>query len=433
MSDPLAVIVVCARPESRRIPHKVFYKIAGRTALEHVLRRCLLTGFPVVLAVPDEHRGLFWDNLWRTFGSSVKLYSGQGDSPLHRVPEAASLFYPEAKYIVRVTCDDPLVDAETITNLVQACSTSSATYGSTPDIMRGCGVEVVLAAHWKKIASETETRTEMSTYFIKHNLTNKQVLFLKPREAIRRPYRLELDYPEDGILLNILLRTLGPDATSDQVASYLDNHSYLLSINRLPQLSFYTCVYNGERYIDRTVMSIFNCGFPVKEYVIVDNASTDKTVAHLGAYACAPGVKLIFNSENVGLASAANIAVQECRGKWVMRVDADDILLPDMLGPFLEFAERMDADIAYSRYNEIDSQGAFNIQGDQKGNHHAGCALMRRSFLEKLRFKEGINLGDSKELYERARRLGKIAYYEPTTWLYRRHAGSLTAMKILNG
>lgn len=422
-----AVVVLAVRPESKRVPNKIFYNIAGKTVLKHILDRLTEVGYPVVLAVPDDFAWAARTFLGRVY-VELKIFHGDSDSPLHRVANAARCLYPEARYIVRVTGDDPLVDARTITELVEACKQQGAVYGSTPEIIKGCGVEVVLAEHWGKVAEETKVRTEMSTYFLKQGLSKDQILSLKPRETIRRPYRLELDYPEDGLLLNILLRILGVDATADQVAEYLDSHSYLLGINRLPILSFYTCVRNGEQFIDRTIMSIFNCGFPVKEYIIVDNSSTDKTVAHLGAYACAAGVKLLFNDKDIGLADSANLALDECRGTWVMRVDADDLLIPDTIEPMLEFAARNELDIVYPHYNEVDVTGRYTGVGDNSISHHAGGALMRRSFLAKLRFKEGLKLGDSRELYERASRLGKIGYYRGLTWLYRKHGGSLTSI-----
>ena len=425
MSDPLAVVVICARPESRRVPNKVFLKLAGRTVVEHCVLRARDTGFPVVLAVPKGYTWAFKKMLSKDY-SWLSFYEGDDDSPLHRTAGALST-YPGARYVVRITCDDPFIDAQSIKELVAACEVQNAVYGATADIVKGGGSEVVLAGHWRAIAQAVKIRTEMSRYFILAGVPQDRIIRPQARLAIRRPYRLELDYHKDATLLSILFGVLGPDAALDEACAYLDSHSYLLAINRLPKLSFYTCTYNAEKFIDRTVMSIFNCGLPVDEYVIVDNASMDKTLSHLGAYAACSGVKLLFNDHNEGLAASANRAVAECRVKWVMRVDADDVLLPDTTQFLIEHAEHNQADIVYPAYHDIDADGRYLAPGDPAAKHHAGCALMRREFLQELRFKDGIMLGDSAELYERARHVGKIEYLNLPTWLYRRHGASLTA------
>ena len=47
-----AVIIICTRPESKRLPGKVFKKIAGVPAIEHILNRLIGLDCPVVLAIP---------------------------------------------------------------------------------------------------------------------------------------------------------------------------------------------------------------------------------------------------------------------------------------------------------------------------------------------------------------------------------------------
>jgi len=51
---------------------------------------------------------------------------------------------------------------------------------------------------------------------------------------------------------------------------------------------------------------------------------------------------------------------------------------------------------------------------------------MRRAFVNELRFRDGIKIGDSREIYERASKIGKIEYYGEPTWIYRRHPEAMT-------
>src|SRR3990167_7695898 len=101
-----AVVVLCARQHSSRVPEKVFYPLAGVPLLDILLTRLTATGYPVVLAVPPAEGEAFRPY---AHGHKVRLFTGHPDSPLHRTRDAAAACVPTADYVVRVTHDDPLI------------------------------------------------------------------------------------------------------------------------------------------------------------------------------------------------------------------------------------------------------------------------------------------------------------------------------------
>lgn len=431
-----AIVVICARTESKRIPGKVFKQLAGIPVIDHILTRLSKSGLQVILAVPTNELSLFRFYLGNRF-PFVTAYGGNADSPLHRMTNAIKALCPEIKYVVRITCDDPLIDVQTMHELLDDCRKNESDYGISPAIIEGAGVEVFSRGNLFKAAENRVDSTEFISYFTK-NVDKISRIF--PRQGVVRNYRCTLDWPEDAILLEIVFRTLGRDATLDQIAEFLDENPTLQTINQMPSVSFYTCVRNGSKYIGKTIDCLIDEILKSQsekkyEYFIIDDMSTDDTALILGEKMCRYGaygtfrkINLIFNNSNYGLAASSNIAIDNCRGKWVMRIDADDLLYN--LDPLIRFAEEGNYDLVYPSYFLIGEHGQLLVPEIQnpKPNHHAGCALMRRSFINELRFRDGIVIGDSAEFYNRAQKVGKIGYYEDgPIWGYRKHSESLTA------
>ena len=426
-------IIICTRQASRRLPKKVFQKLAGPTTLKHILTRLKKTGLPIVLAIPPDELSAYlpFADLYTPFSGpdGVKIFSGDARSPLHRTAEALHNLFPDAKYFVRVTHDDPLIDAQTVGELLAEVQKQGAGYGHSPGIIEGAGVEVISTSNLR-YAAKKHGWTEFLSYFVKgEGLPDPGIVALPPRSSIRRPYRLCLDYPEDALVLNIVLRDVGPNASLDAVAQYLDRNGHILNFNRLPSVSVYTCVFNAEKYIEQAMRSVLSNGLDL-EYIVVDDGSTDGTLREVAKFAHDKRLRVILNPANLGLASSSNKALAEARGRWVLRLDADDVLLQNAIQSLIKLAED-GSQIVYPSFHEIGESGQYmRTDVDPKERHHAGGALMSRAFVNELRFRDELRLGDSAELYNRAvARGGKIGYLPEATFLYRKHSESLTAEK----
>lgn len=89
-------------------------------------------------------------------------------------------------------------------------------------------------------------------------------------------------------------------------------------------------VRNGEPYIREAIESVLSQSIPDFEFLIVDDASTDTTRAIVSSYERQdPRVRLVRNASNLGPYPSTNRALQEARGEFVARHDADDISAPD--------------------------------------------------------------------------------------------------------
>ena len=92
-----------------------------------------------------------------------------------------------------------------------------------------------------------------------------------------------------------------------------------------PDSSVVTSVYNGERFFDRALPSILAQSRRDFEYVIVDDGSTDNTLALLREVADRDSRLKVIEAGRIGRSRALNIAVENARGKYLFQQDFDDI------------------------------------------------------------------------------------------------------------
>ncbi|OAI50974.1 hypothetical protein AYO44_05285 [Planctomycetaceae bacterium SCGC AG-212-F19] len=98
-----------------------------------------------------------------------------------------------------------------------------------------------------------------------------------------------------------------------------------------PLVSVVMSVYNGARYLPEAAESIQAQTFRDFEFVVVDDGSTDTTAALLDRYAQLDPRIRPLRQENQGLIRSLNRGVHASRGKYIARMDADDVALPDRL------------------------------------------------------------------------------------------------------
>lgn len=131
-----------------------------------------------------------------------------------------------------------------------------------------------------------------------------------------------------------------------------------------PSVSIIMGAFNAERTIRETLDSILSQEFKDWEFIICDDASTDDTLAICQQYANKhPGsFKVIANDRNMKLAGALNRCLAVSRGKYIARMDADDISRPDRLRKLVSVLEsQQDIDLVGSSMQRFDGNGLGDV------------------------------------------------------------------------
>src|SRR5215472_17006271 len=105
------------------------------------------------------------------------------------------------------------------------------------------------------------------------------------------------------------------------------------------KLSVIMPVYNGEAFLSQATESILNQTFRDFEFIIIDNGSTDKTPEILSRYAGRDSRIRVHLQEKRGVAHSMNLAVSLAKGRYIARMDADDIALPARFQLQFDFLE----------------------------------------------------------------------------------------------
>ena len=199
-------------------------------------------------------------------------------------------------------------------------------------------------------------------------------------------------------------------------------------MKKAPQVSIIIPAHNEELHIGRAIRSVLSQDFPSAEFevIVVNDASNDRTDYALDLFK--DEITVITNNEKLGLPGSLNRAIKKARGKYIVRVDADDYVSSDYLyimQRFLEENTYMDA--VACDYLLVDNTEAL-IERVNCLECPIGCGIMFRS--EQL---IDIGLYDDKLLMHedqdfRLRFLEKynIHRIELPLYRYRRHAANMT-------
>ena len=97
-------------------------------------------------------------------------------------------------------------------------------------------------------------------------------------------------------------------------------------------------VYNDEKFVAEAIESILNQTFDSFEFIIINDYSTDHTPEILASFHD-PRIRIYENTSNLGLTKSLNIGLALSKGKYIARMDSDDISHPDRFAHQVDFLE----------------------------------------------------------------------------------------------
>jgi glycosyltransferase involved in cell wall biosynthesis len=122
-----------------------------------------------------------------------------------------------------------------------------------------------------------------------------------------------------------------------------------------PTVSVIIPAYNQARFLGYTVESVLAQTFTDYEIIVVDDGSTDATLAVLSAYT--PYLQ-VLSQKNAGLSAARNAGLAIARGDMIAFLDADDLWYPEMLALTVAYLQtHPECDLVVGGWDYIDEVG----------------------------------------------------------------------------
>jgi len=401
-------IIICSRIDSKRIPRKCLYEINGKSILEYLISRIYKTRFTIYLAIPtsqfQDYKFLF-DKFPR-----IQIFLGSNKDPLKRMNDCAARY--GIKNIIRVTHDKIYIDSILLRKAFYYFLEQDADYLYSSSFTDGSGFEIIKQVALNEAAKRFKNIEHIS-YAVKQ--TAKKIINYKVPKRYQSPCRLLIDYKKDLVLIEKLLRDYPSSIPLDKLIKNLTPLDYRL--NLLPKLTVYTCAYNAERWLDECVESVMSQTIENFEYILIDDFSSDSTYRKMLDFQRRyKNIKVIRNGTNLGLASSSNIALEKARGKYIMRIDADDYLiynnaLCDLINCFTD---------------EFDAVYPNNNHQEAHENHHIGCAMFKTKAINNIKFTERLRGYEGLDFWVRGKDLLRVKYLDKVIYHYRQHKDSMS-------
>ena len=222
-------IIVQARLGSTRLPNKILMNVGGKPLLEFMIERLKSVGKEIIVATPDKEIADFCEDI------NIPCFVGSEDNVLDRYLKCATKFNVDV--IVRVCAACPLIDSSGVYDLIEA-------YKENPDADLihnkhrngppfGTGAELFPTNVIERIVKTPHNKSheEHVITYVFENPEEFKILKLDAPEGLKRPnYFFTVDYPEDIIFINAILRKT-KDSSLTSLVELLDNNADLAKMN----------------------------------------------------------------------------------------------------------------------------------------------------------------------------------------------------------
>ena len=213
-----------------------------------------------------------------------------------------------------------------------------------------------------------------------------------------------------------------------------------------PLVSVVMPIYQAERHLAEAIESVLAQGFDDFELLAMDDGSTDGSLEILGALADRDDRIRVLEREHEGLVPVLNAGIAAARGKFIARMDADDVSHPERLERQLAWLQDHPECVAvgtgvdevdperrpirtlttFTAHEEIDAR---LLAGDGGALIH-GSALYRTEALRTIGgYRQALEGGEDVDLHLRLAERGRLANLPDRLYEYRKKLDSLTSVR----
>lgn len=198
-----------------------------------------------------------------------------------------------------------------------------------------------------------------------------------------------------------------------------------------PKISVIISTHNQEKFIGRCLRSLLDQSYErfYYEIIVIDDASQDKTLYALNLFK--EDIKIILNKKNKGLPYSINKGIISAKGKFIVRVDADDYVNREflkVLSLYLTENEYMDA--VSCDYLVVNDKEKI-IKRENSAKKPIGCGIMFRTeqLIDLGMYDKSFYVQEDRDLRYRFLKKYKITRVQIPLYRYRKHETNITNNK----
>lgn len=132
----------------------------------------------------------------------------------------------------------------------------------------------------------------------------------------------------------------------------------------MDKVSIILPLYNSEEYIGQTIESVLNQDYKNWELIIMNDASTDKSLDIVNEYARSDSRIHVYSlPENKGVGPARNAAIKYAQGRYLAFIDADDLWAENKLSRQIFFMRKHNAGLSHTAFACLTKDGYLRNSG----------------------------------------------------------------------
>jgi glycosyltransferase involved in cell wall biosynthesis len=142
-----------------------------------------------------------------------------------------------------------------------------------------------------------------------------------------------------------------------------------------PMVSVLLPVYNSGAYVQSAIESILKQTFSDFELLIINDGSTDNSLSLISSISDSR-IRIINNEKNIGLTATLNKGIDLAKGKYIARMDADDISLPGRFEKQVNYLEKNEkVSVLATRSELLNTEGEITGEWNDDAKYTEGNSI----------------------------------------------------------
>ena len=196
-----------------------------------------------------------------------------------------------------------------------------------------------------------------------------------------------------------------------------------------PLISVVVCAWNEEKFLQTCIRSLLNQKVDFKyEIILVNDGSLDSTLEIMQNFEASNMVTILSNRVNMGIGYTANVGIRKSRGRYVVRVDADDYVSEYFLQTlFLAANDQTKFKAVACDYHLVSENGTW-LERRLFMENPIACGILfeKEALVEIGLYKDDLRVFEEIELMKRFQEKFRILSVPISLYRYRMHVNNTT-------